>query len=684
MDALIGIFLQVLNMSFTAGLVILVVLIARLALRRAPGAVRWALWAVVLFRLLCPVSLESALALLPTRAQPVTAQMQYAAQPRVETGISVVDDAVSSVLPAATPQNSVNPIQIWMAVGAAVWALGAVGLASGGAVSLLRLKHRLRGAHREEEGVYIVPGLETAFVLGVIRPRIYLPEGLQPQEREYILRHERTHIRRGDPVFRLLGYAALCLHWFNPLVWLAFRLSGRDMEMACDEAVIRQLGAQVKRDYSATLLHLATGRSRLLGGPLAFGESDTKGRIRNVLRYRKPALWLTVLVVALAAVLGIGLALNRPEPQDMVRVGGVTYTEPGTSEPGKPEPGKLNSSAVAAALGLADAQVFWVNEEPEGCIVGFTAGDDLGVCAAVWEQGEWVLTQRALVPGMAAGEPAATAVRLTLGQTDYDVVLNTSTDAVRVTRTTSSGAKSEMRRSGEQGPTLFAWAARPDDAQVRFDFYDEAGNLLPMTVQMDNRGSAGVDARILSVEFATRTLTVERLDRENEGKIQSVRCDGAQVTWYDGQELWNLPFALLREGQNVVLFTARKILPGGLEAETVQLSDDPPDRQVVSVEVLERGSVVWSAYAPNEALRACAEEAMLHARQVSAAFEGGKIDELDSCIHIIEYVKGWGEMHGYVYLLDGKPVLQKGDQDLYTAILPEDWEALCAAVGGGD
>lgn len=177
-------------------------------------------------RLLCPVSLESALGLLPTDPAPVGTEILYAAQPEVHTGIAPVDEAVRQALPAAEPTHSANPLQIASAVGAAVWAAGGAGMLLAGGISLLRLRRRLRGARGVEAGVWVAAGLPTAFVLGVVRPRIYLPEGLNDRERGLILAHERAHIRRRDPALRLLAWTALCLHWFNPLVWLAFALSG--------------------------------------------------------------------------------------------------------------------------------------------------------------------------------------------------------------------------------------------------------------------------------------------------------------------------------------------------------------------------------------------------------------------------------------------------------------------------
>ena len=207
----------------------LVVLLARLALRRAPKLYSYLLWAPVLFRLLCPFPIESVFSLLPAKAQPIPKDILYAGTPRVDTGFAALDRAVNSVLPAGEPAMSVNPLQVWLAAAQLVWLAGAAVLLLYSLAATLRLRRRLKGAAREEENIYTAAGLETPFVMGLFRPRIYLPAGLAGEERRYILLHEQTHIRRGDHLWRLLGFFALCLHWFNPLVWLAFYLSGKDM-----------------------------------------------------------------------------------------------------------------------------------------------------------------------------------------------------------------------------------------------------------------------------------------------------------------------------------------------------------------------------------------------------------------------------------------------------------------------
>ena len=303
-------FLDLLNTGFAASVVIFIVLLLRLVLRRAPKRYSYLLWAPALLRLLCPFSIESVFSLLPANPAPIPENIAQMQTPQLDTGFVALNRVVNAALPAAQPQNSVNPMQVILFVGQLIWLVGVAGLLLYAGISTLRLRHQLRGAMRREENVYVLPGLKTPFVMGIFRPRIYLPDGLAEGEQQYILLHERIHLRRKDHLIRLLSFFAVCLHWFNPLVWLAYHLSARDMEMSCDEAVVRQMGEKIKRPYSASLLALASGRRWVSGAPLAFGEGDTRPRIKNVLHYRKPAVWAGALLAVLVVVLCVGLALN--------------------------------------------------------------------------------------------------------------------------------------------------------------------------------------------------------------------------------------------------------------------------------------------------------------------------------------------------------------------------------------
>ena len=306
------IFLQILNMSFTASFVIIFVLIARLLLKKSPKVLSYALWGVVLFRLLCPFSFESMFSLLPVKSNPIPLNIVYEAIPTIDTGIPAINHTINQSLPAATPAASINPLQIWTFIGSAVWLMGMAILVIYSVFSLIKLQKRLKNAIHEKDNIYLAEHLDTPFVMGFISPKIYLPVSLKEEEKRYILLHEQMHIRRFDHVIKLVSFFVLCLHWFNPLVWIAFFISRKDMEMSCDEAVIKELGSDVKKKYSSSLLTLATG-SRIIGGsPLAFGEGDTKGRIKNVLNYKKPKFWV-ILITALICVIAVFCLVSNPE-----------------------------------------------------------------------------------------------------------------------------------------------------------------------------------------------------------------------------------------------------------------------------------------------------------------------------------------------------------------------------------
>ena len=305
------IFSAVLDLQLTACYVILLVLLLRFFLRKQPKIYSYALWSVVLFRLLCPFRFETVLSLIP-RVQAAPQIIQDSVIPP-QTPVLTAPSAATTPNVFDLPTIPVEPVQNaapvdWGSLLPYLWLAGVAALLLYSVLGLAKLKRNLRSAQEAESGVYEAQGLETAFVLGLLKPKIYLPCGLSAEEREYILLHERTHLRRGDHLIKLAAFAALCVHWFNPLVWLAFLLSTQDMEMSCDEAVIAKLGSGVKKAYSGSLLSLAAGKRILRATPLAFGEGDTKIRIKNVLNYKKPSFWVTAALAILVAVVGIGLA----------------------------------------------------------------------------------------------------------------------------------------------------------------------------------------------------------------------------------------------------------------------------------------------------------------------------------------------------------------------------------------
>ncbi len=337
------VFLKILDMSLAASLVVAVILVARLCLKRAPKVISYALWAVVLFRLLCPVTLESAVSLLPER-ESVSQDYYLANEPINVVGATVaayrlVGDALNGgidmqyvhttdqTVTGWTDYVNASPKEVLLLFGQYVWLVGIAVMLLRATVQTLRLRRRLVGAVPMEKGVFLADHIDSPFVMGLIRPRIYLPSALQESEREYILLHERHHIRRGDHITRALAFVALCLHWFNPLAWAAFILSGRDMEMSCDEAVVRRLGGGIRADYAASLLRLSTGRRAIAPTPLAFGEGDTGGRIRNLSKWKKPLLIVVVIAVVVCVVLAVCLLTDPITEKRDVLAGGIYRME---------------------------------------------------------------------------------------------------------------------------------------------------------------------------------------------------------------------------------------------------------------------------------------------------------------------------------------------------------------------
>ena len=310
---------QIWNMSLTASVVILAVLLAWLLLRRAPKVFSYVLWAVVLFRLLCPVSLPSGLSLLTLVGAPVSEEniieyippdIAHIKDPAVQLPMPGVSGAINEALPHGEEQLAADPLEAPLALATLLWLLGIAGLLTYSGATLLRLRRKLVGAVRLRDNIWMADGIATPFVLGLFRPKIYLPSSLPEGERDYVILHEQHHIRRGDPAAKLLLFAALCVHWFNPLVWLAFVLAGRDMEMSCDEAVLRKLGEGARGAYSQTLLDLAAGRHAAVSAPLAFGEGDPRRRIQNILNWKKSPVWIAAAAVLVCAAVILVCALN--------------------------------------------------------------------------------------------------------------------------------------------------------------------------------------------------------------------------------------------------------------------------------------------------------------------------------------------------------------------------------------
>lgn len=328
LDAL---YLQILDMNRVASIVILVVMVARQFLKKAPKWISYALWAVVLVRLLCPISLETAVSIVP-EVRSVTEEYTLADEPISFAGAGVavyhaVGDAINGGLgvqhiPTTEIEEETGMIRyvttdwwsVWILFGKYIWVTGMVGMTLYSVIAYGKLRRKLQVSVPLRDNIFIADDMQSPFVIGFLKPRIYLPCGLEEQEQSYIILHEQYHIRRFDHVIKVLAFFALTLHCFNPLVWVAFILACRDMEMSCDEAVIHQLGEDIRVEYATSLLKLATGRRIIAGTPLAFGEGDTRGRIKNIANWRKPTFWVVLVAVVACIALAVCL-LTDPQSQ---------------------------------------------------------------------------------------------------------------------------------------------------------------------------------------------------------------------------------------------------------------------------------------------------------------------------------------------------------------------------------
>ena len=309
-------FISVLNMTITASYAALAVIVARMLLRKSPRVFSYGLWSVVFFRLLCPFSFSSRFSLIGYTPQYIPPEIGMMEAPAVETGLNGVNTVINSSFPAAVPWASVNPLQIWITLGTIVWLSGVAVLLIYAVVSCLRLQKQISTATLIAGNIYESDLIESPFVCGLIRPKIYLPLSLTGAEQEYILRHEEIHIRRLDYLIKPLAFLALALHWFNPLLWLCYALMTKDMEMSCDEQVIQSSGGREAAGYSSSLLALARRRRMPCPSPLAFGESNVKARIKNVLNYKRPSFG--VIVVSFIAVIILATVLLSNPPNESI------------------------------------------------------------------------------------------------------------------------------------------------------------------------------------------------------------------------------------------------------------------------------------------------------------------------------------------------------------------------------
>lgn len=315
---MIDLFLKSVNMGIAASWLILAVIVLRLVLRKAPKRLVFVLWGIVALRLMLPVSIQSIFSLIPS-AETISPHIVDMQEPQIHSGIAALNSAVNPIIVetfAPVPEASVNPLQIYIYVAAICWITGMIAMLLYAVISYIRLHSRLRTAVLLEDNIYQSEYVVTPFVLGIICPRIYLPFQLAQKDRNHVIVHEQAHIKRHDYWWKPLGFLLLSLYWYNPVVWAAYVLFCKDMELACDEQVVKNLNAAERADYSEALLSCSAPHRMKTVCPLAFGETGVKARVRNVLHYKKPAFWVIVVAVLACIAVAVCFLTNPKESAD--------------------------------------------------------------------------------------------------------------------------------------------------------------------------------------------------------------------------------------------------------------------------------------------------------------------------------------------------------------------------------
>ena len=305
-------FIQILNISITASYLVLVIILLRMIFKKAPKSMLCTLWFLVAIRLVCPFSFESVLSLVPS-VETIPQDILYAEQPTIHSGIPYLNSTVNPIISeslAPDVGDSVNPTQIIAYGASTVWIIGMIAMMLYTVLSCLRIQKRVKEGVRSGNDIWLSDHIETPFIWGIIRPRIFLPSAMSDEDMKYVVAHERAHLRRHDHLWKPFGFLLLTVHWFNPLMWIAYGLLCRDIEYACDEKVIREMGVEHKKFYSYALINCSIPRKIISACPLAFGEVGVKSRIKSVLHYKKPTLWIVITALVLGLAVTIAFLTN--------------------------------------------------------------------------------------------------------------------------------------------------------------------------------------------------------------------------------------------------------------------------------------------------------------------------------------------------------------------------------------
>ncbi len=309
MDAL---FLQIVNMSITASYLVIAVILLRIILKKAPKWIFGILWGFVGLRLIFPISFNSVLSIIPS-GKTLPSDIIYSKEPAIDSGISYINERINPIISNSLTPNlsdSATPIQIIAFICSVIWIIGISVMLIYTLISYIIVKQKVKESIKLYDNIYLNDKIATPFILGIIKPKIYLPFNMENGDREFVIAHENAHLKRRDHLWKPLGFLLLSVYWFNPLLWVGYILLCRDIELATDQKVIKQMGSEIKKSYSEVLINCSVPRKMITACPLAFGEVGVKQRIKGVLNYKKPAFWLIIVSAILVSISAVCLLTN--------------------------------------------------------------------------------------------------------------------------------------------------------------------------------------------------------------------------------------------------------------------------------------------------------------------------------------------------------------------------------------
>ena len=388
-----NVFLQILNNAITVSMLILVIMLVRVLCRKMPKWITCLLWILVAAKLMMPFPMESIFSLVPT-SEPIPAGIAMESNPHISSGIENVDNLINPALQqhfAPDKTASANPLQVWMYVGTVVWLAGTAALLLYALAAYVTVKWKVRASVRVEKNIYECDDIADPFIMGIIRPRIYLPSGLDEETKKYVLKHETAHLGRKDYLWKPLGFLILSLYWFQPLCWAAYILMCGDIEYACDEKVIKKETEGARADYCKALLACSVPRKMLAACPVAFGENGVKGRVKNMMNYKKPTFWISSISLVIVVIVAVCFATSpkgkEADNEMEIDIAGTQTDSAGTN------PGGTQIDSTGANPGgaqpdtLAEAAPERITKEQEA-LAGNLVNTEQGNVVAVRDDGQ--------------------------------------------------------------------------------------------------------------------------------------------------------------------------------------------------------------------------------------------------------------------------------------------------------